>query len=88
MSNFYGAHCAAGSGGTVIFTVNGPVTYAGFRVGSLMPSNVSSNIVTWNIPDFGTVNFIRFPSSFSYRYIRTDRAAGLFRYFGYTNFRR
>ena len=57
MSNFYGAHCAAGTGGTVVLTFNGPLTYAGAKAGSIAPSNVSGNVVTWNIADFGTVNF-------------------------------
>ena len=71
MSNFYGAHCAAGVGGSVVATFIGPVTFAGFKAGSLAPTTVNGNTVTWNIADFGNVNF---NSDFHLRF-HTDTSA-------------
>ena len=59
MSSFYGARCAAGISGSVIVTLNGPVSYLSPAVGALTPSNVSGNILTYNIPDFGTTDVFR-----------------------------
>lgn len=55
-SNFYNAHCASGIAGTVTVTINGPASYIAPANGALTPSNVSGNIITWNIADFGTIN--------------------------------
>ena len=71
MSNFYGTHCAAGVGGSVVATLSGPVTYAGYKAGSLAPTTVNGNTVTWNIADFGSVNF---NSDFHLRF-HTDTSA-------------
>ena len=57
MSNFYGVHCASGISGQVQLTFTGSATYAGYKAGSLAPTNISGNVVTWNIADFGLVNF-------------------------------
>ncbi len=56
-SNFYGVRCAVGVGGTVQLVMSGPVTYVLPVSGALTPSNVSGDTVTWNIADFGVVNF-------------------------------
>ena len=56
-SNFYNTHCATGISGSVQLVMNGSVTYISPASGALAPSNVSGDTVTWNIPDFGVVNF-------------------------------
>ncbi len=56
-SNFYGARCAAGTDGTVQLIINGSAHYASLASGALVPTTVSNDTITWNIPDFGTVNF-------------------------------
>ena len=57
LSNFYGAHCAVGVSGTVIVNITGPTKYIAPLNGALTPSTVSGNLLTYNIVDFGTVNF-------------------------------
>ena len=57
MSNFYGVHCAAGVSGTVTISFTGSVTYFGPDAGALTPNIISGNTLTYNIPDFGNVNF-------------------------------
>lgn len=56
MTNFYGAHCAAGTSGTVQAVLSGPFTYIS-NAGGLAPSSVAGNTITWSIADFGSVNF-------------------------------
>ncbi len=55
ISHWYNLNCAAGTSGTLSFSVNGSVTYMGPALGSLTPS-VAGNIYTYNIADFGTIN--------------------------------
>jgi len=55
MSQWYNMHCAAGIGGQVKITVNGPVTYTGITAGAMLPS-VSGHDYIYSIADFGTVN--------------------------------
>lgn len=55
-SNLYGAHCASGVSGTVTVTINGPATYIGPLAGSVTPTAVNGNTITWNVADFGTTN--------------------------------
>lgn len=55
ISHWYNLNCASGIGGTVSFSVNGPVTYIGSLVGSLIPT-VAGNVYSYNIADFGTIN--------------------------------
>lgn len=70
MSHWYNLNCATGIGGTVSFSVNGPVTYMGPSVGSLTPS-VASNVYTYAITDFGTINNT---SDFSLNFITNTTA--------------
>jgi Leucine-rich repeat (LRR) protein len=56
-SNFYGTQCATGITGTVTIAFTGPVSYVSPVAGALTPDNVSGNILTYNIPDFGVVDF-------------------------------
>jgi hypothetical protein len=55
-SNFYNAHCAAGISGSVTLTYTGPVQFVSAAPNALTPT-VSGNTLTWNIADFGSVNF-------------------------------
>jgi hypothetical protein len=54
ISNWYNLHCASGVGGTLSFSISGPITYIGPAVGSLTPS-VAGSIYTYSISDFGTI---------------------------------
>jgi uncharacterized repeat protein (TIGR01451 family) len=56
MINFYGAMCAAGTGGTVRAVLSGPFSYAG-SAGSLDPTYVNGDTVEWQVADFGAINF-------------------------------
>lgn len=56
-SNFYGAHCAAGTSGNVQLIINGSAHYDSPASGAVMPTTVSNDTVTWSVTDFGTVNF-------------------------------
>ncbi|MBL7934389.1 MAG: T9SS type A sorting domain-containing protein [Bacteroidia bacterium] len=52
--------CNAGIGGTVSFSVNGPVSYVVPLAGALTP-NVTGNVYTYTIANFGTIdNFTDF----------------------------
>lgn len=55
MSHWYNLNCGSGISGIVSFIVTGPVTYMGPVAGALTP-NVSGNVFTYNIADFGTIN--------------------------------
>jgi uncharacterized repeat protein (TIGR01451 family) len=55
MSHWYNFNCALGVSGSVSFSVNGPVSYVGPAAGALTP-NVTGNIYTYTIFDFGTIN--------------------------------
>ena len=57
LANFYGLSCAAGVSGTVTININGPVTYISEAPGALIPSVTGNTILTYNVSDFGTVNF-------------------------------
>ncbi|TAH40765.1 MAG: T9SS type A sorting domain-containing protein [Bacteroidetes bacterium] len=56
LSNYYGLHCASGVSGTIDVTILGPVSYLSSAPGALSP-NVTGNILSYTISDFGTVNF-------------------------------
>ncbi len=56
MSELYGAHCAAGVSGQVQLVYSGQVSYKGATSGSLIPSVISGDTLTWNIADFGNIN--------------------------------
>jgi uncharacterized repeat protein (TIGR01451 family) len=57
ISSFYGSHCAAGISGSITVTLNGSISYVGPAAGALTPNNVSASTLTYNVADFGTVNF-------------------------------
>ncbi len=71
LSNRYGAHCAAGVAGQVQVSFSGPIGYQGYAAGALTPDVVSGNTITWNISDFGTVNY---STAFHLRF-KTDTTA-------------
>ena len=56
-SNFYGINCSGGIAGSVTVVISGPVSYYAPASGALTPDNVGGNILTYNIADFGSVNF-------------------------------
>lgn len=55
ITQWYNLNCLSGVGGSLVFSVNGPVTYIGPAVGSLTPS-VLGNVYTYTIADFGAIN--------------------------------
>ena len=55
ISQIYGAHCAAGVSGQVQITYTGQATFAGMGTGGIAPTNISGNVLTWDIADFGTL---------------------------------
>ena len=55
VSRWYNLNCASGTSGTLSFIVTGPVTYMGPVAGALIP-NVSGNVFTYNIADFGAIH--------------------------------
>ncbi len=56
-ANFYGANCINGIGGQLQVVINGSAQYAGYATGSLAPTTFTGNTITWNIADFGAVDF-------------------------------
>ncbi len=56
-SNFYGAHCAAGTNGKVQLIINGAAHYVSAANGALTPTSVINDTISWSIADFGAVNF-------------------------------
>jgi uncharacterized repeat protein (TIGR01451 family) len=56
MSNWYNLNCAAGVSGQLEITVTGNVSFFEVPIGALYPTIVG-NVYTYNIADFGTVNF-------------------------------
>ncbi|MFA7272727.1 MAG: T9SS type A sorting domain-containing protein [Crocinitomicaceae bacterium] len=55
LSNYVGLNCAAGIGGNVQLTVNGPVTYTGYPSTALAPT-VSGNTYSYAVSDFGLLS--------------------------------
>lgn len=57
MSKWYNLNCAAGVSGTLQVAISGNVSYDSvYAAGSLIP-NVSGNILTYAISDFGAIDF-------------------------------
>jgi uncharacterized repeat protein (TIGR01451 family) len=56
MANFYGANCASGISGAVTISFTGPISYISPAIGALTPNNVSGNVLTYNVADFGAVD--------------------------------
>ena len=54
-NNFYGARCAAATSGSVQLIIKGAAHYAASM--GLTPTTVVNDTITWNIPDFGAVDF-------------------------------
>jgi len=57
MSNFYGAHCASGTAGTVTMSLTGPAAFIS-EAGTLAPTSLDTNTVVWTVADFGTVDVL------------------------------
>jgi uncharacterized repeat protein (TIGR01451 family) len=57
MGAFYGSPCPNNSSGTVTTYLSGPASYVGSAQGALTPSSVSGNILTYNIADFGSLQY-------------------------------
>ncbi|MGJ8661409.1 MAG: DUF7619 domain-containing protein [Bacteroidota bacterium] len=55
LSNYFGLNCAAGTGGSVQLTVNGPVSFTGFPSAALAPT-VSGNTYSYAVSDFGLIS--------------------------------
>jgi uncharacterized repeat protein (TIGR01451 family) len=72
ISNFYGLHCAAGTGGSVQVVFSGGVSYVGTTAGALTPV-VSGDTLLYSIADFGTVNY---NADFSFT-MQTDTSAAI-----------
>jgi Leucine-rich repeat (LRR) protein len=72
-SNNFGDHCAAGISGTVNITLTGACNYYSPGVGALTPNSIIGNVLTYNIADFGVLNY---DSSFNFN-ILVDTTAAL-----------
>ena len=57
LSAFYNTHCASGVSGIVTTSITGAANYVSPVAGALTPSSVNGNVLTYNIADFGVVNF-------------------------------
>src|SRR5204863_9993313 len=55
IAGLYGGHCSSGQTGTLTVTINGNATYIGPVSGSLIPSNVSGNTITYTIFNFDSI---------------------------------
>jgi hypothetical protein len=62
-SNNFGAYCATGISGMVNITITGACSYFSPAIGALTPNSVVGNVLTYNIADFGLVNY---DSSFNF----------------------
>lgn len=56
LTSNYGVHFASGQSGAITVTINGNAHYYMYSMGSLAPSNVTGNVITYNIPDFGNLD--------------------------------
>src|ERR1051325_3144422 len=56
ISNFYGLHCASGTGGSVQVVYSGAASFIAASAGALVPA-VSGDTLLYSVADFGTVNF-------------------------------
>jgi len=56
-SSNFGAHCATGVSGTVQINITGACQYYAPAFGALTPTSVIGNSLTYNIADFGSVNY-------------------------------
>lgn len=73
-NSFTGLDCTSTTTqGVFVVNFTGPITYAGYKNGSLAPSSVVGNTITWNINDWNNIN----PSDFHLRFI-TDTLAQAF----------
>ena len=55
--NFKGTNCANGVNGTVTFTISGPAHFYSPDTTALTPTQILGNVITYNVPDFGTIDF-------------------------------
>jgi uncharacterized repeat protein (TIGR01451 family) len=72
-SSFYGINSSGGISGNVTVVISGPATYVSPAPGALTPNNVSGNTLTYNVADFGNVDF---NSSFNIK-VLTDTTAAI-----------
>jgi Leucine-rich repeat (LRR) protein len=56
-SNNFGAHCATGVSATVQVNITGACQYYAPAFGALTPTSVIGNSLTYNIADFGTIDY-------------------------------
>jgi hypothetical protein len=70
-SNFYGINCSVGISGSVRIAITGCASFISPAPGALTPDNVSGNVLTYNVADFGNVSF---DSSFNIM-VQTDISA-------------
>ena len=73
MSQINGQHCAAGVSGKVQMIYTGSAHYSGVVQGSLTPSAINGDTLTWNVADYGT---LRSDSAF-FVYLTIDSNAAL-----------
>ena len=55
-----GLNCADGTSATLTVTMGGNLIYIGPAAGALTPSNVSGNVITYNIPDVALIDLNSF----------------------------
>ena len=60
LSHWYNLNCANGVSGTVTISVTGNLTYDSIPISALTPSNITNNVFTYNILDYGLVNLYSF----------------------------
>ncbi len=60
LSHWYNLNCADGVNGTVTISVTGNLTYDSIPTNAMSPSNITNNVFTYNISDYGLVNLNSF----------------------------
>ena len=71
-TNYFGAHCAAGIGGTVNITITGACNYFSPSQGAITPNTIIGNVLTYNVADFGVLSY---DSSFNFNILMDTSAA-------------
>ncbi|MBK7966530.1 MAG: leucine-rich repeat domain-containing protein [Bacteroidetes bacterium] len=56
-SNRFGMYCANGKSGTVQISITGACSYHSPGIGALTPTNITGNVLTYDILDFGTLQY-------------------------------
>jgi len=52
LSQWYGLNCADNEGGSIQITINGNVNFDSSIIGTLAPSNIMNNVLTYNVNNF------------------------------------